>query len=261
MRIWALGLSPLVCAVLWAADEKPASAPVAAPMDLLDRARAANDQLYSTLESFVCNERIARYHGPLHASTGRQIDTVTARVSFENGEEHYTLIRQNQHPRSSISAVAGAWSEGEFGSLLRQTEALLMTQPVTFLGTEQVEGSAAALYSFDVSEDDSPWDLEVASEHYRVPFHTDVWVAPDSGEILKIARRSTTLSSSSHISELRWSVTLAPVELNGHRWLLPRSGEYSVAYEESGQREWNELQFSDYHRYGSEASLRFDRVK
>jgi hypothetical protein len=257
MRFGALLLSAVVgCGMLPAADDRAAG-----PADLLERARAANEQLYSDLESFVCSERILRYKGALDADAGRQIDTVTARVSFENGEERYTQVRQNNRPRTGISGLPGAWSEGEFGSLLRQTQVLLTTQPVTFLRDEEVDGSPAAVYTFEVSEADTPWDLEVASEHYRVPFRTEVWVSPASGKIVKIARASTTLSSASRISEIRWSVALAPVEMNGRTWLLPRSGEYSVSYRESGQREWNRMQFSDYHRYGSEASLRFDRLK
>lgn len=257
MRFVVFSISALwLCGMLHGAD---GTAPNS--RDLLDRAREANEQLYGDLEAFVCNEQMMRYKGRVESPTGRRIDTVTARVSFENGEEQYSQIRQNKRPRPTIAGMPGAWSEGEFGTLLRQTEALLTTQPVTFLRNEEVDGSPAALYSFDVSEADSPWDLDVGGEHFRVPFQTEVWMLPCSGQIVKIARKSTTLSSAAHISEIRWSVALAPVEMNGRTWLLPHSGEYSVAYRESGEREWNLLQFSDYHRYGSEASVRFDRIK
>ena len=257
MKFGLLPLSAvLVCSTLTASDER-----AGAPQDLLDRAREANQQLYSDLESFVCNEEMVRYKGPLGSATGRQIDTVSTRVSFENGEEHYTLIRRNNSPRGSISSLDGAWSEGEYGTLLRQTQLLLQTQPVTFLRNEEVEGAPAALFAFDVPETESPWDLAVAGQHFRVPFRSDVWVSRDSGQIVKIERRSTTLSSASRVSEVRWSVVLAPVDMNGRSWLLPRSGEYSVSYEEAGEREWNVMQFSNYHRYGSEASLRFEPVQ
>src|SRR5258708_3730861 len=98
--------------------------------EILSKARTANEDLYSSLQSFVCNERIERFRGPLNAGTTRAIDTVTANLSFENGVEHYSEIRQNTHPRTSISSLAGAWSEGEFGTLLLQTQKLLKTQPV-----------------------------------------------------------------------------------------------------------------------------------
>jgi hypothetical protein len=215
--------------------------------DVLTKARIANENLYASLQSFVCHERIERFQGRLSGETGRPIDTVTANLSFENGVEHYSDVRQNARPRGSLSNLAGAWSEGEFGTLLLQTEAFAT------LGD-----TATAIYRFDVPEEISPWDLEVGSRHYRLPFRTDVWISTRTGEIVKIARRSLAIAPETRISALEWKVTLEPVDLNGKQWLLPKTGEYSVVYDQSNRREWNLLSFSDYRRYGSEVSLRFN---
>ncbi|MBV9303020.1 MAG: hypothetical protein JOY62_09095 [Acidobacteriaceae bacterium] len=220
--------------------------------------RAVNESLYTDLQNFVCRETVERFKGPLGAVTGQQIDTITAKVSFENGVEHYEQIRQDNRARSRMSSIEGAWSEGEYGTLLRQTQALLGTQTLRFEAASEFEGVPAAIYRFDVSEQDSPWDLEVDAQHYRVPFRTDVWVSKSLAQILKIERTSTAIPFDTQISEIRWSVTLEPVELNGKRWLLPNTGDYSVSYEALNRREWNRMSFSDYHRYGSEVALTFD---
>jgi hypothetical protein len=229
--------------------------------DLLVRVRAANEQLYADLESFVCNEQMRRYKGNLGGDKAHQIDTLTAQVSFENGQEHYSDVRQNRQRRADISSVPGAWSEGEFGTLLRQTQLLLATQPVTFLRDSHLDAVPVAVYAFDVSEQDSPWDLEVSGQHYRVPFRTEVSVSQASGQILEIERTSTGVSPETRISEIRWGVSLAPVDLSGRTWLLPKSGEYAVSYKDSERREWNLLSFSGYRRYGSEVALRFGDVQ
>jgi hypothetical protein len=226
--------------------------------DILTKARTANENLYSSLQSFVCHERIERYRGPLNAETGRALDTVTANLSFENGVEHYSDVRQNTRPRDGISNLAGAWSEGEFGTLLLQTETLLKTQPVSFQALATLGDVATAIYRFDVAEEISPWDLDVGGRHYRLPFRTDVWISTETGEIVKIARTSLGIAAETRISALEWKVTLEPVELNGKRWLLPKTGEYAVLYDQSNRREWNLMNFSDYRRYGSEVALRFD---
>jgi hypothetical protein len=226
--------------------------------DVLSRARTANEDLYSSLQSFVCHERIERFQGRLSAETGRPIDTVTADLSFENGVEHYSDVRQNARLRGSLSNLPGAWSEGEFGTLLLQTETLLKTQPVSFQAWAALGGVPTAIYRFDVPGEISPWDLEVGGRHYRLPFRTDVWISTGTGEILKITRTSLEIAPETRISALEWKVTLAPVELNGKQWLLPKTGEYSVLYEQSNRREWNLMNFSGYRRYGSEVALRFD---
>ena len=225
--------------------------------DLLARAQLENELLYSDLQSFVCDEHIDRYKGRLTGETGRQIDTVTARVSFENGVEHYSDIHQNSRERASLSSLPGAWSEGEFGTLLRQTHTLLGTQPVTLKADSELGGTPAAVYTIEVGEQDSPWDLVINGTSYKVPFRTDVWVSKESGRILKIERTSTSIPPGMGISELRWSVTLDPVNMEGKTWLLPKAGEYEVQYADSRRREWNVMTFSGYRRYGSRVVLHF----
>jgi hypothetical protein len=227
-----------------------------APGDLLARARLENELLYTDLQSFICSERMDRYQGRLDGDKLRQIDTVNAQVSFENGVETYSDIHQDQRQRTSLSSLPGAWSEGEFGTLLRQTRALLATQPISVTEAD-ANGTPATLYRFYVAANDSPWDLTVSSRQYRVPFRTDVWVSKSSGQIIKIARNTTGTPPGSGISEIRWDVSLKPVNLDGKTWLLPSTGEYSVLYENLKRREWNEISFSDYHRYASQSVIHF----
>jgi hypothetical protein len=227
------------------------------PDHLLERARVANDELYENLESFVCRERIVRFEGNLEGTKFQPIDLVTARLSFENGVEHYAEIQQNSRARTRISGISGAWSQGEFGTLLRQTERLLLTQPALFNGYAEIGSEQTAVYTMDVPKEESPWELEVEGQDYRIAFHTQVWISTATAHIVKILRDAKTLPDQLHISELSWSVTLAPTNLNGRVWLLPVSGEYAVFYDESDRKEWNVLSFSDYHRYGSEVAVTF----
>jgi len=231
--------------------------PVDSSTALLELVRQVNRQTFATLESFVCNEEMRRFKGRISSSGGRQIDTVTTTVSFENGYEQYSAIHQNDHARAAISAIGGAWSTGEFGTLLRQTGDLLKVFPVEFEAYTDLDGTPAAVYAMEIAAPDSPWDLQVRSDHYRVPFRTEIWVSRATGEILKLARTSTGIAPGLGISKIEWSITLRRVELNGKTWMLPNTGEYTVLYDESGRREWNELTFTAYRHYGSEVALRF----
>ena len=227
------------------------------PDDVLNQALVVNRDLYVSLRSFVCHERMDRFRGRRSAAKGRAVDTVTAKVSLENGTEQYSELLQKNRPLPDLAQLGGAWSEGEFGTLLRQTEQLLGTSSPYLVGESDVDGVAAFLYRFDVSAGQSPWDLTVSGQHYVIPFTTRVWIAKDSRIILKIARSSTEIPASLYIAEINWGVTLGPVSLNGKQWLLPSRGSYEVSYRYTDRREWNTMQFSDYHRYGSETAIRF----
>ncbi len=237
------------------------SGPASAAMDsrdVLARAAAANQDLYASLQSFVCSESIERYKSGAGSSQVKHFDTVSVKVSLENGTAHYSDVRQKNRPIRDLASLDGAWSEGEFGTLLQQSEQLLRTQPAVIDGAANLNGVPAVMLHFDVAAANSPWDLEVGGHHYFIPFRTRVWLSESSGEILKIARASTNIPSTLRIAQIDWSVTLSPVDLNGKGWLLPDNGEYQVIYRDSGRREWNALKFSGYRRYGAQAKLRFD---
>lgn len=224
---------------------------------VLAKARDTNEEIYRNLHSFVCSEKIERFKGPFAAETAKRIDTVSATVSFENGTEHYSEIRQNAKVRPTMSSLEGAWSEGEFGTLLQQTRTLLSTGSPTFRTYADLDGIPTAVFEVAVSAAKSPWELVIRSHHYRVPFRTKVWVSEAEGEILKIERASTDIPRGMGISQIRWDVELKQVELNGRTWLLPSVAGYAVFYDDASHREWNVMHFSNYRRYGSEVAIRF----
>ncbi len=225
---------------------------------LLEKARLANNDLYASLKSFVCQEEIQRFQGNPHGNKARSIDHVSANLAFENGVERYYDIRQNTRSLASMSAIAGAWSVGEFGTLLQQTAQLLASPAVSYVGAASLAGDPAIVYRVRVTEEQSPWDLAVGTQHYRIPFTTDVWISTASGEILKITRKSIAIPDETQISEIVWDVTLDAVNLNGRAWHLPTAAAYTVTYAESKRREWNQMSFFGYRRYSAESSLRFE---
>jgi hypothetical protein len=232
----------------------------AAPLsgqDLLARVEIENELRYTDLQSFVCSEHMDRYKSHFNGENPHQIDTVNAQVSFENGVENYSGILENNHARTSMSDIPGAWSEGEFGTLLRQTRTLLTSQALSSQMTSDTNGVPAVLYSLSVSGEDSPWELAVANQKYRVPFKTDVLVAQATGRILRITRSSTAMPPDFGISGIEWSVNLKPVQMDGKEWLLPTSGEYSILYQKSNRREWNMINFSNYHHYTASSVMHF----
>jgi len=229
----------------------------ATEQDLLARVQIENELRYTDLQSFVCDEQMERYKAHLNGDNAKQIDTVSAHVSFENGVENYSSVLQNNRERESLTSIAGAWSEGEFGTLLRQTRTLLTTQPLSLQTVTDQTGGAAVLYSMDVSGADSPWELLVGNKKYRVPFRTDVMVAKATGRILRIKRTSTAMPPEFGISEIQWSVALKLMPMDGKEWLLPATGEYSILYQKSNRREWNVMSFSDYHHYTASSVMHF----
>lgn len=246
---------PAMCVIL-SFTSLAGSAPDA--QDLRVKIQSANQALYSDLQSFICDERIDRFSGSLAGSQGRQIDTVVAKVAFEDGQEHYTDIFKNKKKLSRISHLSGAWSQGEYGTLLQQTKVLLAAKPIEFRQKTVIDGVPASIYSFNVNEQESPWQLIVHSQSYNVPFRTYVWISEANAQILKIARVSTSLPVETRVRELNWFITLQPTDMGGKTFLVPKAGQYAVLYTEGADCDWNTITFTNYHRFAAEATLSFD---
>src|SRR5690242_18234871 len=91
------------------------------PSDLLSRITLSADRLYNNLIGFVCREDIDRYKGNAHNPQGHKVDVITSTVSYGSDAEHYSDILRNNKRLDRISGLSGAWSEGEYGTLLGDT--------------------------------------------------------------------------------------------------------------------------------------------
>jgi len=224
---------------------------------LLARAKENTAAMASDLVNFICRERIERFRAPHGESIGKPIDVITSNVSFEDGQERYTEVFQNNKARRSIASVSGAWSEGEYATFLNETRKVLDSGALKLQSVSSLNGVPAGLFSFEFNESNSPWDLQIASRHYPVGFLFEMWVGLDSGEILRVSRSSTSISPQSLIAEVDWLVNFDRFDLDGKTFMLPKDGLYSVTYLTSAKHEWNVLAFSDYHRFGSEVAVHF----
>ena len=252
-----------VPAQLMAASSRPSGVSLPAPQlsgyDMLLRGREASSRIYRELSSVVCREQIDRFKGSIGDAQGRPLDVITSDVAMEEGTERYSNIRQNNKPRPSISRVGGAWSEGEYSTLLRQTAETLGSDDVIKMGViTRLNGTPAILFPFEVPQAESDWDFLVRSRHYVLGFHGEVWISQATGEVLRIRRTATQVPSGVGISQVDWSVDFGPNDLDGHSFILPSRATYSVTYPRDQHREWNVISFSNYHHYGVDITIHYN---
>ncbi len=202
-------------AQLMAASTRPSPPSLPEPRlsgsDLLLRGREASSRIYRERSSVVCRERIDRFKGPIADAAGHSVDVITSDVAMEEGVERYSNVRQNDKPRPSIARIGGAWSEGEYSTLLRQTAETLDSDTAIRMGVvTKFNGAPAVLFRFDVPRSDSNWDFLVRSKHYLLGFHGEVWISQVTGEVLRIRLTATQIPSGTGISQVDWSVDFGP---------------------------------------------------
>jgi hypothetical protein len=225
--------------------------------DLLGRIALSAGRLYDNLISFVCREDIERFKGNAHNPQGHRVDVITSAVSYGTDAEHYSEIVRNNKPLDRISGLSGAWSEGEYGTVLGDTLKAVRSHRIRFVSYSSYGGAQAAVYGFEYSADDSPWEIAVAGRHYFLPFHGQIWASPATGDVLRIIRVADDVPSQTGISGVNWAVEFGPQTADGKTFWLPARAVYSVSYPDAGRHEWNLIAFSGYRRYGSEVIVHF----
>src|SRR5262249_19432228 len=85
----------------------------------LDKAREAAASFLETLPNYVCKELMTRYQNTSHIVSWQPLDVVSTALVYENGRESYRDISINGKPtKKNIEDLPGAWSTGEFGTVL-----------------------------------------------------------------------------------------------------------------------------------------------
>ena len=172
--------------------------PIGPPIDpVIARAAEAAESFTETLPNYVCQQFTSRYQNQSHVTSWQAIDVVSAEVVYENGRESYRNLKINDKPvKKGMEELSGAWSTGEFGTLLRDIFFSSETAAeFHFRKDSTVAGMAAALYDFKVEHENSHWHVQVASQSVFPAYKGSVWIDKKNGRVLRIEMQARNVPS------------------------------------------------------------------
>jgi len=245
------------------ADEVPV--PESRPQpgdDLVRKAAAAAFDFTEGLPNYVCQEQIARYASDTRPADWRSIDLVSAAVVYENGKEDYRDIKVNGKPRPSFADTEGAWSTGEFGTLLIDLFAPATDAQFHFRRTERIAGIYARVYDYAVDHPHSHWNLTVSSQSYLPAYRGSVWIDPQTARVLRIEEQAVDLPSTFPAGHVESATDYEYVQLgDARKYLLPVHSETLMCQHGSDACQRNTIDFRNYHKYTGESTITFGDSK
>ena len=122
------------------------------------------------LPDFLAQQTTNRFFTPRAGGEWQPLDVVTAEIAYSRGREEYRNVQIDGRPTTRPVEKTGAWSTGEFGTVLEglmaeETQAKFRRRP----GLQRAAGNRPAwVYDFSVSAAKSPWvmvspDIQAAS--------------------------------------------------------------------------------------------------
>ena len=243
-------------------DTAPSASPerAAAPANdpYIQKARAAAAAFSQGLPDYVCKEYMARYVSTTRPVDWHALDVVSTDVVYEKGRESYRNVAVNGKPANkSIEQLDGAWSTGEFGTMLLDLLSPATAADFRFRRQSVTAGVTARVYDFEVQQPNSHWHVMVASQSIDPAYKGSVWIEPESGRVLRIESQARALPREFPVDMVESAVDYDRVRIGSREFLLPVHAESLSCQRGSSNCSRNSLDFRNYHKYEANSNIEF----
>jgi hypothetical protein len=239
-----------------AAVEKPSEQVQA---DMLAGARQRALAYTQSLPNFTCIETTQRSVQRPGAPEWKLKDTLSELVRYVDGQEDRNLIEVNGAPASGDrSSLQGTLSSGEFGHLLKVVFGAKANAAFAWKETAFLEGVRCEVFTtqadrahsgYRVSTNNGQWGINVA-------YVASVYIDAATYNIRRVKVEAIDIPSEFPIRASSFTFDYAYVRAGDADFLLPTAG--AVELQQSRRvLVRNEVKFRDYHRLGSQTSIRY----
>jgi hypothetical protein len=234
------------------------------PMDqLIRKASDAALDFTDELPAYVCQERMSRYQSETRPARFQPVDVLSMNVVYENHKEDYRDLQINGKPtKKSIEESGGAWSTGEFGTVLIDLFSPATAADFRYQRESRAGGVLAKLYDFDVKRENSHWDVKVASQSYSPAYRGSVWIDPQTGRVLRIEKEGYGFPDSFPVDHVESATDYQNVRLgDAKQYLLPVHAENLMCQRGTDICSKIVIDFANYHKYAGESTITFGTPK
>lgn len=262
-----------VAEVAAATPEKPAEAPRPAeeverpappPPSPIELAREAAFDFSKTLPNYVCTEFMARFQSDSKPANFRPIDVVSTEVIYEDGKERYDKITINGKPfKKPITEMSGgAWSTGEFGTILRDLFSPATAAEFRYRREARASNRSAKVFDFQVERENSHWKIMTANQSVLPAYKGTIWVDKETNRVLRIEMQARDIPKAFPLDAVESSVDYEFIRLGtGDQFLLPVHSETLSCERGSYNCSLNKIDFRNYHKFTGESTILFTEQK
>jgi len=230
--------------------------------DLIRKATDAALDFTESLPNYYCLEKMARYGSESKPANWHAIDIVSAGVVYENGKEDYRNVTVNGKPKKNFQETGGAWSTGEFGTLLVDLFSPATAADFHFSNNSRIAGVGARVYRFNVDHAHSHWDIHMGSQSYLPAYRGSVWIDPQTARVLRIEMEAYGFPAEFPSDHVESATDYDYVRLGDvKRFLLPVHSENLSCQRGSNMCSRVVIDFANYHKYSGESTIEFGDVK
>ena len=231
--------------------------------DLVRKATDAALDFTETLPNYVCTENMTRYESDTPHPNWQPLDIIGAEVIYENHQESYrNLTRNGRKLDKKMTELDGAWSTGEFGTVLIDLFSPATAADFHYKKDSRSAGILAKVYDFNVDHPHSHWQITMASQTYMPAYKGSVWIDPATARVLRIEMQAYGFPDSFPTDHVESATDYEYTRLgDAKQYLLPVHSESLSCQRGTNLCSRNAIDFRNYHKYTGESTITFGKDK
>jgi len=236
----------------------PTPSPANSRQQFVEKAREVAATFLEGLPNYVCQEVVTRYVSETRVPSWNVIDVVSGDMVWEEGKESYRNITINGKASKKPPEDSGAWSTGEFGTILAA-----LFSPGTKANFKYVEDATiarlpASVYDFAVVRLRSAWNVHTPGQYINAPYKGSVWIDKQSAHALRIEMQAKDIPTEFPLVNVETAVDYEYVTLGTpEKFLLPVHAEILSCDRGSNECGRNVIEFRNYHKFTGESTIKF----
>jgi hypothetical protein len=237
-----------------------AAAPDATGDPLIDKARETTYRYTQKLPNYVCKEFMTRYNGQGKPIDWKPLDVVSTDIVYEGGRESYKEVMvDGKAIHKPIEEMGGAWSTGEFASMLYDVLAPQTAAEFHLRRQATVDGVETRVYNFEVERERSHWKVVAVSQALNPAFRGSVWIVPATGQVLRLEIQARELPKEFPLDTVESAVDYDNVMIGGQKFLLPVHAETLGCQRGASHCNRNVIDFRNYHKFEGSSEITFGK--
>ncbi|HVN03417.1 MAG TPA: hypothetical protein VMT86_03305 [Bryobacteraceae bacterium] len=251
------------------AENNPPASPESAPAVtgntrpeevVIEKAREAAATFLESLPNYFCQEIMTRYQSSSHPANWQPLDVVSMALVYDHGQESYRNIEINgKATKKSVEDLPGAWSTGEFGSVLADLFSPNTGADFEYRSQSRSAGRAAMVYDFEVEREHSHWRIMVASQLIQPSYKGSVWIDKETNRVLRIEMQATHLPEAFPVDHVEMATDYQFVRFGDREFLVPVHADSLACQRGSDDCNRNAIDFRNYHKYAGESTITFEK--
>jgi hypothetical protein len=230
---------------------------------LIRKAANAAMDFTETLPNYVVQEMVTRYVSQRNPPDWVAQDIVTTDVVYENGEEQYKNITVGGKPfHGNMEETGGAWSTGEFGTILVNLFNPLTAAEFHYVGDSRAGSVTAKKYDFSVKHENSHWSVKFGPQEYVPGYTGSVWIDPATSRVLRIEMSAHGFPDGFETDHVESATDYQYVRLGGaEQYLLPVHSETLSCERGTENCSRNTIDFRNYKKFEGQSTITFGDPK